>query len=83
MQLVVNTLEIEPLPEPQENFEFTNEPLLNSNYKAAAKLNLINSESPSVSRMRKRLRFRQFNSVNAIGVVLKLSVFVITLSMLF
>ena len=83
MQLVVNTLEIEPLPEPQENFEFTNEPLLNSNYKAAAKLNLINSESPSVSRMRKRLRFRQFNSVNAISVALKLSVFVLALTMMF
>ena len=83
MELVVKSLEIETLPESSVNFEFTNQPLLNSNYKAAANQNVINSKKPSVSRMRQRLKFRQFNSVNAISVALKLSVFVIALSMMF
>lgn len=83
MELVLNTFETEPLPEPKTTFEFSNEPLLNSNYKAAAKESLINSTKPTVSRMRKRLKFNQFNSVNAIGVALKLSVFVITVIMIF
>ncbi|TCK67369.1 hypothetical protein DFQ05_1143 [Winogradskyella wandonensis] len=83
MELVVNTFETEPLPEPRETFVYINEPLLNSNYKAAVQQNFINSDKPSVFGMRQRLKFKQFNSVNAIGVVLKLSVFVIALTMMF
>ncbi|MFD1063149.1 hypothetical protein ACFQ1Q_07810 [Winogradskyella litorisediminis] len=83
MELVVNTFETEPLPESKTSFDFTNEPLLNSNYKAAARQNLINSKKPSVYGMRNRLKFKQFNSVNAIGVALKLSVFIIAVTMIF
>lgn len=83
MELVVNTFETEPLPKPRETFVYRNEPLLNSSYKAAVQQNFINSEKPSVSGMRQRLKFKQFNNVNTIGVALKLSVFVIALSMIF
>lgn len=83
MELVLNTFETEPLPEPTNSFNFTNEPLLNSNYKAAAKESFIDSKKPTVSRMRKRLKFTQFNNVNAIGVALKLSVFIFVMTMMF
>ena len=83
MELVVNTFETEPLPEPRESFVYTNKPLLNSSYKAAVQQNFINSDKPSVFRMRQRLKFKQFNSANAIGVTLKLSLFVIAISMIF
>lgn len=83
MELLVNTFETEPLPEPRETFVYANEPLLNSSYKAAVQENFINSSKPSVFGMRQRLKFKQHNSVNTIGVVLKLSVFVIALSMIF
>lgn len=80
MELVLNTFETEPLPEPRETFIYTNEPLLNSNYKAAVEQNFIKSSKPSVFGMRQRLKFKQFNNVNAIGVILKLSVFVTVLT---
>ena len=48
MELVLNTFETEPLPEPRETFIYTNEPLLNSNYKAAVEQNFIKSSKPSV-----------------------------------
>ena len=41
---------------------------------------LIKSSKPSVFGMRQRLKFKQFNNVNAIGVILKLSVFVTVLT---
>ncbi len=80
MELVLNTFETEPLPEPRETFIYTNEPLLNSNYKAEVEQNFIKSSKPSVFGMRQRLKFKQFNNVNAIGVILKLSVFVTVLT---
>ncbi|RNC84079.1 MAG: hypothetical protein ED556_11485 [Winogradskyella sp.] len=83
MELVVNTFETEPLPEPRTRFVYSNEPMLNSNYKAAAQENFINSSKPSVFGMRQRIKFKRYNSVNAIGVLLKLSVFVIALTMMF
>ncbi len=83
MELVVNTFETEPLPKPRKRFVYTRETLLNTNYKSAAEQNFINSEKPSVFGMRQRLKFKQFNNVNTIAVTLKLSVFVIALSMIF
>ncbi|WP_299113352.1 hypothetical protein [uncultured Winogradskyella sp.] len=83
MELVLNTIETEPLPEPRETFVYANEHLLNSNYKAAVQQNFINSSKPSVFGMRQCLKFKQFNNVQAIGVVLKLSVFVTVLSIMF
>ncbi len=83
MELVLNSLEIEPLPESGVINEFANRPLLNSNYKAAARKNLINSSKPSVFGMRQRIKYKRFNSVNAVGVALKVSVFVLALSMMF
>ena len=85
MELVVNTFETEPLPESLKPFDFShlNDQLLNSNYKAATKENFITSSKSSVFKMRQRLKYKQFNSVNAAAIVLKLSVFVFTLTMLF
>lgn len=81
MELVLNTVETEPLPEPRVGFVKSGKSLLNSNFKAAAAENFTNP-SDSVFGKRQHLKFRQFNRVNAIGVVLKLSIFVIALSMI-
>ena len=83
MELVVNTFETEPEPSELFDFNHLNNQLLNSNYKAVVKENFIKSSKPSVFKMRQRLKYSQFNNVNAAGVILKLSVFVFTLTMLF
>ena len=83
MEIVLNTLDIEPLPEPEVINGFTNRPLLNSNYKAAAHKNLINSSKRSVFGMRQRIKFKRFNNVNAVGVALKVSVFILALTLMF
>ena len=83
MELVLTNLETEVSPEPRATFVYSNEPLLNSNYKAAEQLNFINSSNSSVFSIRQRLKFKQFNSINAIGVALKLSIFIITLAVIF
>ena len=83
MELVLSRLETETLPESRETFVYSNDPLLNSNYKSAVQENFLDSSKPSIFRVRQQLKFKQFNSINAIGVVLKLSIFIITLSAIF
>lgn len=83
MELVLSQSELEATPEPRETFVYANEPLLNSNYKAAVQQNFIASSKPSVFSKRQYLKFNQFNSVNAVGVVLKLSIFVTVLFIMF
>lgn len=85
MELTVSTYKSEPTPEPSRsfNFKYLNDPLLNSNYKAVARKNLINSSVSSVFRKRQYLKFKQFYNVSAIAVILRLTVFIFTLSMIF
>ena len=83
MELVLTQQETEPSPRLKKEFVFENERLLNSNYKSAVEQNFINSSSKSVFGVRQHLKFKRFNMVNHMDVVLKLSIFVITLAILF
>ena len=57
--------------------------LLNSNYKMIAKQNLNQSSSGTVFGTRQRLKSYQLNKVNHTAVILKLSIFMIAMSLIF
>lgn len=82
MELVLSHLDTEPLPEPIKEFEFSNKRLLNSTYKSTVKQNFINS-SKSVFSVRQHLKFKRFNTINHVAVILKLSIFAVILSIMF
>lgn len=82
MELVLNsTLEI--VPEPIKGFHFTNQGLLNSNYKSLVKQNFSTSTKKSVFGIKQRIKASQFNMVNHTAAILKLSVFAIVLIAMF
>jgi hypothetical protein len=83
MELVLTQQEIAPSAKPRHEFIFNNERLLNSNYKSTVEKNFINSSPKSVFGVRQHLKFKRFNMVSHMDVVLKLSIFVITLAVLF
>lgn len=83
MELVLTQQETEPSPKLRNEFIFKNERLLTSNYKSAVEENFVNSSSKSVFGVRQHLKFKRFNMVSHMDVVLKLSIFVITLAILF
>ena len=82
MELVVNQ-ELEFLPEPIQLTQFTNNGLLNSNYKSIVKQNFSQSTIKSIFSIRQHLKSSQINTVNHTAVILKLSVFAIVLIALF
>ncbi|WP_179333409.1 hypothetical protein [Winogradskyella costae] len=82
MELALNT-PLEFAPEPIEVSHFTTEGILNSNYKSIVKQNFRILASKSVFGIRQRSKSSQFNTVNHTAVILKLSVFAITLIALF
>jgi hypothetical protein len=82
MELVVNpTLEI--VSEPTEGFDFTNQGLLNSNYKAVVKHSFSQAMTKSVFGIRQRLKIVELHRVNRTAVILKLAVFAMVLVALF
>lgn len=82
MEIVVNQkLALEP--EPIEVFHFTNNGLLNSNYKSVVKHNFSASAPQSIFGIRQRIKSSQLHMVNHTAVILKLSVFAIALIVLF
>ncbi len=83
MELALTAQDTEPFPEPRKAFEFKSEGLLNSNYKTVVKRTYNDATTKSVFGMRRRLKFSRFNKVIPIDVVLKLSVFVMTLALIF
>lgn len=84
MELVLTNVDLDPLPEPLLVSEFTSgEGLLNSNYKQVVKCNLKNERSQSISGVRKSLKSRQAQLAPSISVILKVSVFVIALAVIF
>lgn len=82
MEVVVNQ-KLEFVPEPTEVSLFTNQGLLNSNYKSVVKYNFSKSTTESIFGIRQRLKSSQLNRVNHTAVILKLSVFAIALIALF
>ena len=83
MELVLRQQKTEQSPKLKNEFVFGKERLLNSNYKSVVEQNFINSSSKSVFGVRQHLKFKRFNMVNHMDVVLKLSIFVIALAVLF
>jgi hypothetical protein len=57
--------------------------LLNSNYKTIVKQNYSKSTSTSVFGIRQRIKSSQFNKVNHIAAILKMSVFIVALLAIF
>ena len=82
MELVVNQ-KLEFVPEPIAVSHFTTNGLLNSNYKSVVKHNFSASTTKSLFGIRQRIKSSQYNLVDHIAVILKLSVFAVVLIALF
>ena len=83
MELLI-TQELEPLPIRRLETKF--EPpvgLLNSNYKKVVKCNLNNHNSNSIFGIKQRIKSRQYQFTSSIETLLKVSVFVIVLAVIF
>ncbi|WP_323786876.1 hypothetical protein [Psychroserpens sp.] len=78
------TQELEPLPIRRLETEFES-PLgiLNSNYKKVVKCNLNNRKSTSIFGIKQRVKSRQYQFTSSIETLLKVSVFVIVLAVIF
>ena len=80
MEALVLRKEIEPLPIQKEaSFVSDYEGFLNSNYKQVVKKNFFHSNPKSIFGIKQRVKSRQYQHNSAVGALLKLSVFVITL----
>lgn len=78
------TQELEPLPIQVLGHGFeTPEGLLNSSYKKVVKCNLNNHNSTSIFGIKRRIKSRQYQFTSSIGTLLKVSVFVIALAVIF
>ena len=82
MELVLNQ-ELEFVPEPIEVSQKSSRGLLNSNYKSVVKHNFSKSTAKSVFGIRQRIKSSQFNKVDHVAAILKLSVFATILIALF
>lgn len=83
MELLI-TQESEPLPIRILNTEFeAPEGILNSNYKKVVKCNFTNLNSNSIFGIKQRVKSRQYQFTSSIETLLKVSVFVIALAVIF
>ena len=82
MELVINK-ELEFLPEPIAVSHTGSQGLLNSSYQSVVKQNFSESTRKSIFGIRQRIKSSQLHMVNHTAVILKLSVFAITLIALF
>jgi len=82
MKLVLNQ-ELEVVPAIIATPHFINRGLLNSNYQSVVKQNYIKSTSQSIFGIRQRLKSSQFNMFNHTAIILKLTVFALTLIAIF
>ena len=82
MELVINQ-ELEFLSEPIKTSYFTDQGLLNSNYKTVVNQNFSKSTTKSVFGIRQRLKSSQLDMVNHTAVILRLLVFAMFLIALF
>ena len=83
MELVLTQKDFEPLPiQKQESFIFSNEGLLNSNYKEETKENFFHSNPKSIFGIKQSVKNRQYLFTSSIATILKLSVFLGVLSIM-
>jgi len=83
MELVLTHQDIEPLPKQKiKPFVFCNEGILNSNYKEGTKENFFHSNPKSIFGIKQSVKSKQYQFTSSIETILKLSVFVIVLSIM-
>lgn len=82
MELVITSVDLEPLPKPKQEV-IHNKPLglLTSNYKEIAKQNLKASNANTIFGVKQRVKSSQYQSYCHTEAILKLSIFLILLSL--
>ena len=84
MELVLSATDLDPLPERKSELNVTRpEGILNSNYKKVVKCNFDSNSSQSIFGIRQRIKSRRYQFTPGIDVILKVSVFVIALAVMF
>jgi hypothetical protein len=84
MELVLTSLDIDPLPKPRkEAYDSLPEGILNSNYQSIVRNNFKNLNSHSVFSVKQRIKSNRFHSVNIIETIVKVSVFILLLILVF
>ena len=84
MEIVLSHQDIEPLPrQKRESFVFNNEGILTSNYKEEIQDNFFNSNPKSVFGIKQRIKSFQYQYTSGVDAILKISVFVIALIVVF
>ena len=82
MDITLTPSEAEVLPEPSLGYVKKTKPLLNSNYKATAEQSFTKPKASSVFVKRQHLKFNRYNDIIPAGVIVRLSLFAIVLSMI-
>ena len=84
MELVLSATDLDPLPERKSVSNVIQpEGILNSNYKQVVKENFKSNSSQSIFGIRQRIKSRRYQFTPGIDVILKVSVFVIALAVIF
>ena len=84
MELIVNTLDTDPLPEFRiELKDNKSSGLLNSNYQRIVRWNFRNLNSHSMFSIKQRIKSGRFHSTSAIETAIKVSVFLVVLVITF
>ncbi len=84
MELVLTQQDLEPLPkQKRETFTFKNEGILSSTYKQETCENFFHSRSKSIFGTKQRIKSNQYQFTSSIETILKLSIFVIAMVVIF
>jgi hypothetical protein len=83
MELILTQKDFEPLPmQKRKPFIFSNEGLLNSNYKEETKENFFQSNPKSIFGIKQSVKNKQYQFTSSIATILKLSVFLGVISIM-
>ncbi len=84
MELVLTSLDTDPLPEPRiESENSFPKGLLNSNYQNIVRSNFKKRNSRSVFSIKQRIKNGRFHSINGIETIVKVSVFLLIMFITF
>ncbi len=83
MELVLTTQDLEPLPKKNEDLISKPSGFLTSQYKAVVKQNYSKQKSTSIFGVKQLIKSRSYSTNSIVGTTLKLSLFLITLVLIF
>lgn len=83
MELVLTTVDLEPLPKQEEDLIMEPSGFLNSEYKSVVNESLNNVSSKSIFGIKQRIKNRQYQFTSAIETVLKVSTFMAIIMIIF